>query len=216
MSSQACKLVKIQKKKKTRKKKPWQDSKLLDLKKTVIHYGNLLQKQPFNLTLRASFFKYSKDCKKLIKKKKRLYKNELFDKLLNLRDEDPKEYWKLLKLLKYEDSNKQVEIQAGFPEMIKHFKNQGQSYDFDSDFKFTVEDNLKNDTNHLPFNDITDAPFTISEINKCVKKLKTGKSAGPDQITNEIIKFSGVATNKAITKLFNLVLDSGLYPDNWS
>jgi hypothetical protein len=45
--------------------------------------------------------------------------------------------------------------------------------------------------------------------------LKIGKSAGPDQISNEIIKYSGIVTCKAITKLFNLILDSGKYPSNW-
>ena len=47
------------------------------------------------------------------------------------------------------------------------------------------------------------------------KKLKTGKSAGPDSISYEIIKFSGICTCKSITKLFNLILDSGNYPSNW-
>jgi hypothetical protein len=45
--------------------------------------------------------------------------------------------------------------------------------------------------------------------------LKIGKSAGPDQISNGIIKYSGIVTCKAITKLFNLILDSGKYPSNW-
>jgi len=45
--------------------------------------------------------------------------------------------------------------------------------------------------------------------------LKTGKSAGLDLISNEIIKFSGICTCKSITKLFNLILDSGKYPSNW-
>jgi hypothetical protein len=44
--------------------------------------------------------------------------------------------------------------------------------------------------------------------------LKIGKSTGPDQISNEIIKYSGIVTCKAITKLFNLILDSGKYPSN--
>ena len=45
--------------------------------------------------------------------------------------------------------------------------------------------------------------------------MKTGKSAGPYLISNEIIKFSGICTCKSITKLFNLILDSGKYPSNW-
>ena len=44
--------------------------------------------------------------------------------------------------------------------------------------------------------------------------MKIGKSAGPDQISNKIIKYSGNITCKAITKLC-LILDSGKYPSNW-
>ena len=32
--------------------------------------------------------------------------------------------------------------------------------------------------------------------------MKIGKSAGPDQISSKIIKYSGIVTCKAITKLF--------------
>ena len=45
--------------------------------------------------------------------------------------------------------------------------------------------------------------------------MKTGKSAGPDLISNEIIKFSGICTCKSITKLFNLIFDSGKCLSNW-
>ena len=37
----------------------------------------------------------------------------------------------------------------------------------------------------------------------------------PDLISNEIIKYSSMVTCKAITKFFNLTLDSGKYPSNW-
>ena len=63
-------------------------------------------------------------------------------------------------------------------------------------------------SNNIPYCEIT-VYHNISEVNRCIKKLKTGKSAGPDLISNEIIKFSGICTCKSITKLFNLILDSG-------
>jgi hypothetical protein len=49
------------------------------------------------------------------------FSKEIFDKLSTLRDADPKQYWKLLKSLKHEKSNNKIELQAGFPEIIKHF-----------------------------------------------------------------------------------------------
>jgi hypothetical protein len=68
-------------------------------------------------------------------------------------------------------------------------------------------------SNNIPYCEIT-VYHNISEVNRCIKKLKTGKSAEPDLISNEIIKFSGICTCKSITKLFNLTLDSGKYPSN--
>ena len=211
LSVHSCRILKTGKKKK-KKKKPWTDNELKDLRKTVSRLGNLLKYDPFNQNLKNQFFKYSKDCKKLIKKKSQQYRKELFDKLLNLKDTDPKQYWKIIKSLKYEDTNKQIELQAGFQDLINHFKSQGETTDYDKDFckKVQSESSLL-----PPPNEITDKPFTISEVNKCIKKLNTGKSAGPDKISNEIIKYSGIVTCKAIVKLFNLILDSGKYPSNW-
>jgi hypothetical protein len=67
----------------------------------------------------------------------------------------------------------------------------------------------------LTENSNTDKPFTISEIKQCINILKSNKSAGPDLIANEIIKYSSIATCKSIVKLFNLILDSGKYPSAW-
>ena len=210
LSVRACKILKTGKKKK--KKKPFIDNELKDLKKTVSRLGNLLKNDPYNQNLKNQFLKHSKDCKKLIKKKSQQYRKELFDKLLNLKDSDPKQYWKILKSLKYEDSDKQIELQASFQELISHFKSQGETLDYDKDFN----DKVKVDSSIAPPpNEITDKPFTIGEVNKCIKKLNTGKSAGPDKISNEIIKYSGIVTCKAIVKLFNLIMDSGKYPSNW-
>jgi hypothetical protein len=120
-----------------------------------------------------------------------------------------------LKSLKYEDSSKNIELQNGFEDLVDHFKSQRDTSDFDREFKEKIEYNISSEENSLSFNEVIDKPFTVTEINKCIKKLKTGKSTGPDLISNEIIKYSSMVTCKAITKLFNLILDSGKYPSNW-
>ena len=48
-----------------------------------------------------------------------------------------------------------------------------------------------------------------------IKSLKTSKAAGPDSILNEIIKYSCPVTIKSVTKLFNLIFQTGYYPDCW-
>ena len=52
----------------------------------------------------------------------------------------------------------------------------------DWEFKDKIEYNISSEENSLSINEVTDKPFTVTEINKCTKKLKTGKSTGPDLI----------------------------------
>ena len=59
---------------------------------------------------------------------------------------------------------------------------------------------------------MTDYFITCSEVNKILKKIKVGKSSGPDKIINEILKYSKPGILKSYTKLFNLILKSGCYP----
>ncbi|CAC5379711.1 unnamed protein product [Mytilus coruscus] len=127
LTMRSCKIIKSFCKKKLKKKKPWEDRELADVKKTVSNLAKLLQINPYNLNLRNNFLGHCKLCKKLIKRKKIQFKKEIFSKLSALRDTDPKQYWKLLKSLKYENTNNKIELQAGFPEIIDHFMHQGET-----------------------------------------------------------------------------------------
>jgi hypothetical protein len=51
----------------------------------------------------------------------------------------------------------------------------------DWEFKDKIEYNISSEENSLSINEVTDKPFTVTEINKCIKKLKTGKSTGFEQ-----------------------------------
>ena len=44
--------------------------------------------------------------------------------------------------------------------------------------------------------------------------LKLGKSSGPDLISNQIIKYSCAIMSRSLTRLFNLILDVGKYPED--
>ena len=54
------------------------------------------------------------------------------------------------------------------------------------------------------------------EVQKAIKKLKAGKSAGEDRVAfNEILKIFESSLLLPITKLVNLILDSEKYPSLW-
>ena len=60
--------------------------------------------------------------------------------------------------------------------------------------------------------------FEISsvELQKAMKQLKSGKSLGLDNISNEMLKASRSFMLSCFLKLFNAVFRSGHYPKSWS
>ena len=107
-----------------------------DLKRTVANLGKLLRHQPFNLQIRHTFFKHCKDLKRIVKRKKYLYKKEFYDKLIHWRESAPKQYWQYLNSLRNEDNtNKNMDIPTNFDELVNHFQSQGEPESFNLDFK---------------------------------------------------------------------------------
>lgn len=73
LTEKSCRNIKL-KKNKVKKKQPWVDAEIRDLKKTVTNLGIDLKRNPFNLQLKTKFYKHCKDLKKIVKQKKYLYK----------------------------------------------------------------------------------------------------------------------------------------------
>ena len=174
-----------------------------------------MRQHPYNLQIRQNFMKHCKDLKKMIKRKKYLFRKEILDKLLNWKETDPKQYWQMIKLLKKSENRQETIVDFQTEQLEKHIKTQGKPNKINGDFTAKIEDHIKRYKDMLEENDLTDKPFTIKEVKRCVNRLKINKSAGPDLILNEIIKSSNEVTCKSITKLFNLILESGFYPSPW-
>ena len=52
-------------------------------------------------------------------------------------------------------------------------------------------------------------PFTGSEIEKAAKCLKNGKSAGPDNVELELIKYAPIELHEKIAEIFNRISETG-------
>ena len=59
------------------------------------------------------------------------------------------------------------------------------------------------------------AKITEYEISKAIKCLKNGRATGLDTISNEYLKYSIPFLLPLLTKMFNLVLNSGIIPESW-
>ena len=60
-----------------------------------------------------------------------------------------------------------------------------------------------------------DYEISVTEISRALKKLKNGKSSGPDGISNEMIKHGGHKLHEILHWLYNKILEEGHYPKAW-
>ena len=88
-----------------KKTKVWFNKNLQSLKKHVMYLSGMLQKYPNCTEIRGSFFKTLKFYNKERKRKRREFKQMMLDRLDLLRDNNPKEYWKLLQSMKQDETN---------------------------------------------------------------------------------------------------------------
>ena len=99
-----------------------------------------------------------------------------------------------------------------------HFKTLHSELDPNalSAFQINMLDDKKHleDSNHLQSE--LDNPIWIEEIDKVIKKLKNKKTARIDGIRNEMVKTSSRFIRYPVEKLYNLILQSGIFPTSWS
>ena len=65
-------------------------------------------------------------------------------------------------------------------------------------------------------NETFDREFTVCEVECAINYLKCSKASGPDDIRNEFIKYEKQNLKFVLNQLFNVIYDTGIYPDKWS
>ncbi|KAL9982422.1 hypothetical protein ACROYT_G004461 [Oculina patagonica] len=200
-----------------RKKRKWFDKSCFELKKEVLRLGNLTSKFPSDPFLRGRFFVVKKTFKKMVKSKKRLFKEALLQKIANFESNNPKEYWEMVNDLR-QQSAQQTTDAVNADEWLDYFKKlSSPTITSKSEFEKLVDFNVSRIADLGKVNDpILDDEISLEEIHKASVKLKTGKAAGNDSISNEMIKSSIFILGPALKILFNKVLNSGIFPQLWS
>ena len=196
-----------------KKQKPWFDKSCFELKKEVLRLGKLVSKFPFDPFLRGRFFVVKKIFKKMVKSKKKIFKKSLLQKIANFESKNPKEYWEMVNDLR-QKSTDAVDVDEWFQYFTKLSSITDTSK---SEFEKLVDFNLSRMADFAKLNDpILDDTISIEEIRKASIKLKTGKAAGNDSISSEMIKSSISILGPSLKILFNKVLNSGIFPQLWS
>ena len=119
-----------------------------------------------------------------------------------MRQYDPKGYWKLINGEKKNVSRNDVHID----ELYEYFKAMN-----------TADDT--HDESEVPgdvHNDEINRPITVNEIRDVIKNLQKNKSGSCDQILNEHIIHTSDIFLSIYCEIFNCILDTGIYPDQWA
>ena len=136
------------------------------------------------------------------------HKGDKIDKIRNLRNSNPREYWKLLNSNKPKD-----DIKASLEDVYNYFKNINNiEYTHDQ----TTQTPLFDTEIEHSLNEQINLPITETVITDAIKTFKNNKSSGMDNIKNEQIKGSCNLMIPIYTKLFNLIFENGLIPEGWS
>ena len=155
------------------------------------------------------------EYKKIVKKKKYTYKLKRLKEIENLKNSNPKEFWKYFKnKKKQQDSNITLDqfrdFFAGLSSDVSN-ANDNESERFCNSYDFNTE--------HAPGNNNNcnlDEPISVIELQKAVKLLKKGKSSGSDNILNEYFIEGIDIIASHICDVFNAILSTGFFPDIWS
>ena len=174
------------------------------------------RKDKNNLNRRQIYILEKRKYKKVIYKTVKLAKENKLHKLSAIEQADPKTFWRNIKdMIKPRDD---VVKNIDPDKWSDHFRNLLQTPpagEIDRQFHDYVKESMTI-LEQLPTNsEELNKDITIEELNKTVKRIKTGKSVYLDDISNDAIKCGINHMDKCLLHLYNTVLKLGHFPDMW-
>ena len=206
-----CSLRRSRMKKKNTRHARWYTSSLSGLKNEILNLVKLLKKYPGDPYIRGKFVLKKKEYKQGCRKAKREYFDLISSQLEKFDCKSPRKFWQLLNSMKNKHGD--AETVPAMDEFMQSWQNLYQNQD-GNEPKNEVVDVMQNPTIHSHINTL-DGPINIHELLKAIKGLKNGKSYGSDLIMNEMIKSAATLIEQPLLKLFNMSLESGIYPETW-
>ncbi len=194
----------------------WYDRECRSLRNSMRKLRGKLRLNPFSVQDRNLYLGKCREYKGLLKYKERKFKAELVERLGKLAEEDPKAFWSTLKSMQGKDDDMSENIPPS--EWQSHFEKLGTPTFEESAESQTVIDELKllEDQKDEAGQRALDYPVTIKEIKEVLRHLKPNKAHADDLITNEMLKHGASVLLPAMAKLFNLVLESSVFPAQWN
>lgn len=215
-ASNSLKRLNLSKKKKNKDKK-WFDKDLHFCRSNLLKYGKTYSRSPNDPAIRNHYYRYKlyREYNKLRKAKYRQFKQSLLEQLDKFHGNNPKEYWRLIDELK-QSKTKPNESSAVDPSVwFSHFQSLNKLNDKHTTRENELRENLTLLEKANCFNEL-DMHITCAEISKAISKLKSNKSPGLDNISNNMLKFGQSYLLPSLQKMFNTCLSNGIYPSAWA
>ena len=156
---------------------------------------------------KRTLIKASKDYKQIMNIHINKHKRNQQTKLRKMNKKSPKEYWKYLNSLNKREQPKTPSLES-FLDFFKELNSNKVESENETVDEILIKNELQDDNND-------NSPITDNEISKCISKLKNSKAPGSDHILNEYIKITKELLLPIYTKLFNIVLTTGIIPEKW-
>ena len=200
-------------------KRKWFDTDCTSLRSDIRTIKRNMTQRPFDIQLQQLYLNKCRKYKKLLKQKQRCFRDNLVGRLVNMANTNPSEFWRILDTLKNFNNSKISHSNNIEPdEWFQHLKTlASKTIESNEERKGILDElsNLENST-HNDYQEILNKTITISEVKSIIKQLKNRKSRGDDLVINKMLKFGVNRLVPALTKLFNLVLESGIFPCDWN
>ena len=194
-----------------RPNKKWFGGNLVRLRREVAKQGRLMAMFPRDPWFRGNYHRTLKHYRKSCKNQLDQFRRDTLNKLDMLQDSDPGAYWKLVKDLRGGNKrDKEIDPEKFYEHYVRlntpdHGVPTGRE---------KILDKLK-DLESIPSFTKLDNKITREEVSTAIGKLKNNKAQGLDTIRNEMIKSGQCQLLQPLTKIFNLILNTGIYPSAW-
>ena len=152
------------------------------------------------------------DYQKLIKDKRKEFNKQMKTQILD-NIKDSKKFWKQIKLL---SANRNKLPDIPIQNWEEHFH---KVHNPDGLVNAAVDETgVENSTDQeeLVIDEELDADISQEEIKQTINKLKSGKAAGLDQISPELLKLAEPGVLSYLSSLFNRIYATSYFPMEWA
>ena len=202
-------------------KNDWFDEECKNLKRRV---NDKYKENPWCLEVEN----LKKEYHRVTQQKKRQGRRGVSKKAHDLKVKNSQEFWDFWKahVTRKPKTNKDISLET----FSEHYKDVANNHLTANDENYNHEMMLKieklisevdidkeiNAYIDSPTFDCLNGPIREDEIISALKNTKNKKAVGSDGLASEFFKYSNGILNGPLTALFNFILNSGEYPDQWS